>query len=107
MDTFFRFVYEFLLQFFSPIIGVITSLISGIGDMFNFSAYVKIVNFYKNDFKGAEWIMVVLAILIVLIVLAGLVLLIVFLVKKYARFRKTIVEQESLLEEVANLNNEV
>ncbi len=107
MDTFFRFVYEFLLQFFSPIIGVITSLIGGIGDMFNFSAYVKIVNFYKNDFKGAEWIMVVLAILIVLIVLAGLVLLIVFLVKKYARFRKTIVEQESLLEEVANLNNEV
>ncbi len=107
MDTFFRFAYEFLLQFFSPIIGVLTSFFTGIGDMFNINAYIKIVNFYKNDFNGAEWIFVVLAILIVLIVLAGIVLLIMFLVKKYARFRKTIVEQESLLEEVAKLNNEV
>ncbi len=107
MDTFFRFVYEFLLQFFSPIIGVFSSLFNGIIDMFNINAYITIVNFYKNDFNGAEWIFVVLAILIVLIVLAGIVFLTIFLVKKYIRFRKTIVEQESLLEEVAKLNNEV
>lgn len=107
MDTFFRFIYEFLLQFFSPLIAIFTSFFTEIVNMFNISAYVSIVNFYKKDFNGAEWIFVVIAILLILIILAAIVLLAVFLIKKYIRFRKTIVEQESLLEEVATLNNEV
>ena len=42
----------------------------------------------------------------VLIVL-GIIFLIVFLIRKYIRFRKTLVEQEDLLNEVAKLNDEV
>ena len=44
---------------------------------------------------------------ILLIVLGGLGFLIYLLIRKYIRFRKTVVEQENLLEEVATLNNEV
>jgi hypothetical protein len=44
---------------------------------------------------------------VILAVLAGIVFLIVLLLKKYIRFRKTIVDQEELLNEVATLNRDV
>ena len=75
--------------------------------MFTFKDYIKVINFYKDDFTGPEWLFVALAILILLIVLGGLGFLIYLLIRKYIRFRKTVVEQENLLEEVATLNNEV
>ena len=65
----------------------------------------SVIDFYKEDFSGPEWVFVVLAILILLILFAAIGLLIYFLIRKYLRFRKTIVEQESLLEEVGKLNN--
>ena len=43
----------------------------------------------------------------VVVLLVSIILLIYFVLRKYLKFRKTIVEQESLLEEVATLNNEV
>ena len=107
MDTFFRFVYEFLLQFFQPIIDVFKAIFNGILKMFNVGDYIKILNFYKDDFSGAEWIFVCLAILFIVLILGGIIFLVYFLVRKYLRFRKTLVEQESLLEEVADLNKEV
>ena len=107
MDTFFRFVYEFLLQFFQPIIEVFKAIFNGILKIFNVGDYIKILNFYKDDFSGAEWIFVCLAILLIVLILGGIIFLVYFLVRKYLRFRKTLVEQESLLEEVADLNKEV
>lgn len=79
----------------------------GVIKMFNIPEYIAIINFYKDDFSGPEWIFVVLAIIIVLAIVVALVLVIYFLIRKYIRFRKTIVEEESLLEEVARLNKEV
>ena len=107
MDTFFRFVYEFLLQFFQPIIDVFKAIFNGILKMFNVGDYIKILNFYKDDFSGAEWVFVCLAILLIILILGGIIFLVYFLIRKYLRFRKTLVEQESLLEEVADLNKEV
>ena len=75
--------------------------------MFNVSEYISIVNFYKDDFNGAEWVFVALAILLIVLVLAGIIFLGYFIIRKYIRFRKTLVEQESLLEEVSTLNQEV
>ena len=107
MDTFFRFLYEFLEQFFSAFILMFKGIYKGVIKMFNIPEYIAIINFYKDDFSGPEWIFVVLAIIIVLAIVVALVLVIYFLIRKYIRFRKTIVEEESLLEEVARLNKEV
>ena len=107
MDTFFRFLYEFLQQFFSAFILMFKGIFNGIIKMFDIKGYIGIINFYKNDFNGPEWVLVSLAILCVVVIIGGIILLIYFLIRKYIRFRKTVVEQESLLEEVADLNNQV
>ncbi len=107
MDTFFRFLYEFLQQFFSGFIVMFKGIISGVGNIFDIKSYISIVNGYKGDFNGPEWVMVGISIVCVVLVLGFIFLLIYFIIRKYIRFRKTLVEEESLLEEVASLNKEV
>ena len=107
MDTFFRFLYEFLSQFFSGFIAFFKGIKTGLINMFNIPEYVAIVGFYKDDFSAPEWILVSLAIICIVAIVFGIGFLIYFLIRKYLRFRKTLVEQESLLEEVASLNNQV
>ena len=107
MDTFFRFLYEFLSQFFSGFISFFIGIKNGIISMFNIPKYISIVGFYKDDFNTPEWILVSIAIIILIAIVGGIIFLIYFLIRKYIRFHKTIVEQESLLEEVAELNQQV
>ena len=107
MNTFLRFLYEFLSQFFNGIKYIVMGIFNGFKSIFNVPEYIRIISQYKNDFNIPEWLLVALAILVTLIMLSLIILAIYFLVRKYIKFRKTVVEQESLLEEVGNLNNEV
>ena len=107
MDTLFRFLYEFLSQFFNGILDIIMGFVNGLGKIFNIKQYISIIDFYKKDFSGPEWLFVVLAIVLLLALFVGVGFLIYFLIRKVFKFRKTLVEQESLLEEVGELNNKV
>ena len=107
MGTYTRFLYEFLRQFFSGFKSFFSGLLTGIKDTFSIGSYIKILNEYKNDFNGAEWVFVSLTIILLLILISALGFIIYFIIKKYLRFRKTLVEQEEMLEEIAKLNKEV
>ena len=107
MDTFFRFLYEFLSQFFNGVLDILMGFVNGLGKMFNIKQYISIIDFYKKDFSGPEWLFVVLAIVLLLALFVGVGFLVYFLIRKIFKFRKTLVEQESLLEEVGELNNKV
>lgn len=107
MDTFFKFFYELLSQFFMGIWTILKGIFEGFIKIFDFKNYINIITNYKNDFKAGEWILFGLTILLALALIAAFVVLIVFLIRKYIRFRKTIVEQESMLEEISDLNGKV
>lgn len=107
METFTRFLYEFLSQFFAGIITIVTGIWKGITQLANVKAYTEVVAKYKGDFSMPEWAMVAVAILVMVLVYGMAILLIVLLIKKYLKFRKKNIEQESLLDEIAMLNNKV
>ena len=107
MDTFMRFIYEFLAKFFGAFWLIIKAIMNATVQIFDFRGYLKILNFYKDDFSGPEWLFVGFAVILMIIIVGGLGFLIFSLITKYARFRKTLVEQEELLNEVAVLNDEV
>ena len=107
METFTRFLYEFLSQFFSGIITILKGIGTGIGQIFDFKSYQMILDAYKNDLSMPEWILVGIAILC-LVLLVGMVLLLIYLlIRKYLKFRKQAINQDELLEEVASLNGQV
>ena len=107
MDTFLRFLYEFLAQIFNGVKYIFMGIFNGFKSIFNIPQYIKVIKDYKNDFGMPEWLLVVLVILTTVILLGLIVAAIYFLVRKYIRFRKSVVDQESLLDEVGTLNNEV
>ena len=107
MDTYFKFLYEFLSQFFKGFLIILTAIVEGIKELFDFKTYIDIINNYKADLQVAEWVLVAVAVFVVLLFFAAFVFFFYFVIRKYIKFRKTVVEQEELLEEVAVLNNEV
>ena len=63
MDTFVRFLYEFVRQIFSGFVSILQGLINGIKQICNFTALYNIISEYKNDFTAPEWILVALTII--------------------------------------------
>lgn len=107
MDTFIRFLYEFMSVFFNGLFTIFKGIVSGFMQMFDFSEYLYIIQFYKNDFKMSEWVLVIIAIVVLAILLVLILALLYLIIRKYIRFRKTLVEQESMLNEIGELNNKV
>ena len=107
MDTFIRFLFEFMSVFFGGVGKIIQGIVSGFIQMFDFSQYAYVVSRYHNDLNMGEWILVVIAIIVMIIILGLIVTLLFFALRKYIRFRKTLVNEESLLEEVGLLQKEL
>lgn len=107
METFTRFLYDFLAQFFEGLRTIFSGLWKGITQLANIKAYMEVISKYKGDLSMPEWLMVGIAILAMLLVYGMAILLVVLLIKKYFKFRKKAIEQDSLLDEIATLNNKV
>ncbi|NLO45887.1 MAG: hypothetical protein GX107_05205 [Clostridiales bacterium] len=103
-----KFMGDFLEQFFvKGVWGILKGIALGIANIFNIPKYITIFKGYASELGGGGIALAVLAIILVLAVLAGIAFLLVLLFRKYIRFRKTVVDQEELLNEVASLNREV
>ena len=107
MSTYIRFLFEFMSVFFSGIGKIIGGIIGGIIQMFNFSEYAYVIEFYREDLKASEWVLVVIAVIILLILLGLIIGVGYFILRKYLVFRKTQLEHESMLAEIGSLNKEV
>ena len=107
MDTFTRFLYEFLSQFFLGVKTIFIGLVEGIKTIFNVNTYIKIIQNYKQDFTGPEWVLVAVGILMLLAVVGIISAIIIILVKKYIKFRRRVADEEDLLIQVNKLSNEV
>lgn len=104
MDLYLRFFFDFMNPFFKGLGTIFKSIFDGIANMFNFPKYIEIIKNYSTEFKGGQWILVG-AIVLALLAIVGLIIFLIFLLfKKIFKIRKTMVEQESLLEEVGKLN---
>lgn len=107
METYGRFLFEFLHQFFSGFGEILGGLGKGIVNIFNFSAYYAIVKHYANDFNQSEWFLTGLAIICMLIVIGSIIGIIIFFLKKHVKWRRKIINQEELLNQIDNLNEQV
>lgn len=107
METFTRFLYEFLGQFFSGIISILKGFGTGFKQILDIKSYQYVIDTYKDDLSMSEWALVIIAIGSLLIVLVLIFVLIYLLIRKYLKFRKQAVNQDDLMEEIATLNGKV
>lgn len=107
MDTVFKFLFEFLGQFFGSLWSIISGFFIGIGNAFDFPAYVNIINAYTTELGGLAWGIAILAIVLLAAVLGLAIWLVVVLVKKFIRSHRRRKDTDSLVTEVQALNKEV
>jgi hypothetical protein len=86
-------------------------IVRGIGrgfkQIFNIKNYIEIFKSFSKDFSALSWILAVLAIVIVAAIYLLIVTMIVLAVRKYIRFRHSLVSNEDLLEEMGELQRKV
>ncbi|MFA5602761.1 MAG: hypothetical protein WDA21_03380 [Bacilli bacterium] len=107
MNTFLRFFYEIISIFFEGLFSIVKGFANGLAKMVSYSEYQKIINSYKNSFEGSEWLLVGLTIAILVIIVGLIGLLIFFAVRRFIKRRKNKLNQEDLLDEIADLNDQV
>lgn len=103
LKWFFAFISEMLQGFGEIFIG----FGRGIVHIFNIKRYIEIFKEHSTQFGALEWILSVLAIIIVIAVYVLIAFMIVLAIRKYIRFRHSIVSNEDLLEEIAQLQQRV
>ena len=107
METFGRFLFEFLDQFFSGFKNVLIAIYEGLKNTFNIPKYYSLIKQYQNDFQISEWFLTGLAILSLAAIIGFAIAIIMLFLKKHMRLRKKIMNQEELLQEIDSLNKEV
>ena len=107
MDEFLNWFYAFMTKMLDGVWMIIKNLFLGIVQIFNLPYYFDQVNQYKNGFGVVGWILCVLSFIIAYAVWGLLVFLIGLAIRKYIRFRRSLVGNEDLLEEIADLHRDV
>ena len=103
LEWFFVFISEILKGFAT----IFTGLFEGIKQIFNFSEYIKIFKEYSESFGVLGWILAILAIIIVAAIFVLIIILIIMGIRKYIRFRHSIVSDEDVIEELGTLQRQV
>ena len=99
MGAFLDWFFAFLTTMIDGLWMIISGIFNGIIQIFNVSDYLKQFDQFKDGFSVLDWILAVIAVLLVLAIWATVIFIIVLLVRKYIRYRKSIVGSEDLLEE--------
>lgn len=107
MDTFLKWFFEFITKIIQGFGLIFLGLWNGLKQIFNIKQYIELFKQYSPEFSVAEWILSIIAILFVIAIFVLIGFIIVLFVRKYLRFRHSIVSNEDLLEEIAELQKRV
>lgn len=107
MNTFIRFFYEFISIFFDGIVMIFSGLFDGIKKMFNIGEYARLISSYNGNFNAFEKILVTISVMVLIIIAILIILLIIFIIRKLMRKMDTNLDKDELLDEIADLNNQV
>ena len=107
MNGFLKWFFVFISEMLKGFATIFSGLWNGIKQIFNVKNYIDIFKTYSTDFGAVGWILSILAIILVVAVYVLLGFMIVLAARKYIRFRHSIVSNEDLLEEIADLQRQV
>ncbi len=107
LNGFLSWFYEFMTTMLEGVWRIISNFFLGLFQIFNFGVYFDQFSRYSSMFNPLDWILSILAFIIAFAIWAGVIFIIVLLIRKYIRFRRTIVGNEDLLEEIADLHRDV
>lgn len=107
MNGFLKWFFAFISEILKGFVTIFTGLWDGLRQLANIKEYVKIFKDYSADFGVVDWTFSILAIIIVSAIFILLIFLIIMFIRKYVRFRHSIVGVEDIIEELGVLQRQV
>ncbi len=107
MDTLVRFLFDFLTIFFNGIKTIALGIFNGFKEIFNIPNYIKVIHEYDGEMTGGMLIIQIISIILFVVLLIVITILIIWLIKRLFVFRKRVLEQEDVLNEVGKLQEQV
>ena len=107
MNEFLKWFYVFISEMLKGFGDIFGGLWIGLKQVFNIKNYIEIFKNYSTQFGALAWILSILAIILVIAVYVLILFMIILGIRKYVRFRHSIVSNEDLLEEIALLQRRV
>ena len=107
MGTNSKFFLDFMSPFFNGLVGIFKGIGAGLGKMFNVVNYFEIIKKYSSDLGAGGWIVVILMIIFLLFLFALLIFIIAKGIKRFIKYKRNYHRQESLIEEIDELNNDI
>ena len=107
MAGFLKWFFVFISEMLKGFAMIFSGLWNGIKQIFNIKNYIKVFKSYSTDFGALGWVLSILAIILVAAVFVLIGVIIIIAVRKYIRFRHSIVSNEDLLEEIADRQRQV
>lgn len=107
MEVIGSFISDFASVFIDGLVTFFSGIFCGIVEMFNIPKYIDVFSKHSKDFGVVEWIVAILVAIVMVALLLALVFMVYLLIRKYVRFRESLITREELLEEMGNLNREI
>ena len=107
MNEFLKWFFEFISEMLKGYSEIVRGIGNGIKQIFNIKNYINIFKQHSENYGALSWVLSILAIIIVAAVYVLLLMMIILGIRKYIRFRHSIVSNEDLLEEISELQRKV
>lgn len=107
MDGFLKWFFVFISEMLRGFGLIFKGLWNGLKQIFNIKEYIKIFKTYSVDFGAAGWVLAIVSIIVVVAIFLLVAFMIVLAVRKYIRFRHSIVSNEDVIEELGTLQRQV
>ena len=107
MNEFLKWFFAFISEMLKGFGMIFSGIGKGFAQIFNIKNYIEIFKSYSTNFGVLGWVLAILAIIVVVAIYVLIAFIIVLLIRKYIRFRHSIVSNEDLLEEISDLQRQV
>lgn len=107
MNEFLKWFFAFISEMLKGYGEIVRGFGNGIKQIFNIKNYISIFKEHSSGFGALGWVLTIIAIIVVLAIYVLIALMIILAVRKYIRFRHSLVSNEDLLEEIAELQRKV
>jgi len=107
MEGFLSWFFAFMTTMIQGVWRIFSNFFGGIIQIFNFPAYFDQIQQYKSGFSALDWILCIITLILSFAVWALIFFMIALIIRKYIRFRRSLVGNEDLLEEIADLHRDV
>lgn len=98
---------EFFSYMLKGLLTIFQGIYFGIIKMFDFPYYFDLWKTHSSTFSALDWVVSIIAFILTFAIWFSLLFLIILGIRKFIRFRKTLVGNEDLLEEIADLHRDV